>query len=214
MKVLIAEDKPDSRQLLQIMVSKWGYEPVATRDGAEAWEALRREDAPQLALLDIMMPELDGLEVCRRVRAERAPVPTYIIMLTARTLPREIVTGLEAGADDYLTKPFDSSELRARIKVGERILDLQRNLLMRVTELEEALARVKQLQGLLPICSYCKKIRDDQNYWQQVESYISNHSEVQFSHGICPDCYAQFVTPDIEKLKSRAREGKQKGEER
>jgi response regulator RpfG family c-di-GMP phosphodiesterase len=163
---------------------------------------LRREDAPQLAILDIMMPEIDGLEVCRRVRSLRAPVPTYIIMLTARTLPREIVTGLEAGADDYLTKPFDSSELRARIKVGERILDLQRNLLLRVEELEEALSRVKQLQGLLPICSYCKKIRDDQNYWQQVESYISNHSEAQFSHGICPDCYARFVTPDIERLKS------------
>jgi phosphoserine phosphatase RsbU/P len=203
MRVLIAEDEPDSRQLLQIMVGKWGYEVVATSDGVEAWEALQSEDAPRLALLDIMMPRMDGLEVCRRVKAVGSPVPVYIIMLTAKTLPKEIVSGLEAGADDYLIKPFDPSELRARIKVGERILELQESLAMRVSELEEALSRVKQLQGLLPICSYCKKIRDDQNYWQQVESYIATHSEAQFSHSICPDCYTEFVTPDIERFKSR-----------
>lgn len=187
---------------------------VPARDGLEAWEALKSEDAPQLALLDIMMPGMDGLEVCRRAREMDSPVPVYIIILTAKTLPKEIVTGLEAGADDYLTKPFDPNELRARIKVGERILELQRSLAARVSELEEALSSVKQLQGLLPICSYCKKIRDDRNYWEQVESYISRRSEAQFSHGICPDCYAQFVTPDIERLKNRANEneGKPKGE--
>src|SRR4051812_19103532 len=103
MKILIAEDEPDSRQLLQIIVSRWGYEAVATRDGLEAWEALQQADAPQLALLDIMMPRMDGLEVCRRIRERGAPVPTYIIILTAKALPSEIVTGLEAGADDYLT---------------------------------------------------------------------------------------------------------------
>jgi len=206
MKVLIAEDEPDSLQLLQIMIGKWGYETVPAPDGVEAWEALQQEDAPRLALLDIMMPRMDGLEVCRRAKEIPSPVPVYVIMLTAKTLPKEIVSGLEAGADDYLIKPFDPSELRARIKVGERILELQTNLAERVRQLEEALSSVKQLQGLLPICSYCKKIRDDQNYWEQVESYIARHSEAQFSHGICPDCYAQFVTPDIEKLKSMKQE--------
>jgi phosphoserine phosphatase RsbU/P len=211
MKVLIAEDEPDSRQLLQIMVARWGYEAQPVRDGAEAWEALQQEDAPPLALLDIMMPRMDGLEVCRRTKEMQTPLPFYIILLTAKTLPKEIVVGLEAGADDYLTKPFDPSELRARIKVGERILELQQNLSLRVAELEEALSRVKQLQGLLPICSYCKKIRDDRNYWEQVESYIARHSEAQFSHSICPDCYAQFVTPDIEKLlRQKEEERKQK----
>lgn len=200
MKVLIAEDDADSRQLLQIMVERWGYEAQPVRDGVEAWEALQPDDAPPLALLDIMMPRMDGLEVCRRAKQRETIRPFYVIMLTAKTLPREIVTGLEAGADDYLTKPFDPNELRARIKVGERLLELQQNLAVRVAELEEALSRVKQLQGLLPICSYCKKIRDDRNYWEQVESYISRHSEAQFSHSICPDCYTQFVTPDIEKL--------------
>ncbi|HKS28559.1 MAG TPA: response regulator transcription factor [Pyrinomonadaceae bacterium] len=206
MKILIAEDEPDSRHLLKIMVERWGYEVEPVRDGTEAWEALKREDAPPLALLDIMMPGMDGLEVCRRVRQRETDRRFYIIMLTAKTLPREVVTGLEAGADDYLTKPFDPNELRARIRVGERILGLQQSLALRVAELEEALSRVKQLQGLLPICSYCKKIRDDRNYWEQVESYISRHTEAQFSHGICPDCYAQFVTPDIEKLVRRKEE--------
>jgi phosphoserine phosphatase RsbU/P len=210
MKVLLAEDEPDTLQLLQILLAKWGYEAVATRDGAEAWEALSVEGAPPLAILDVMMPQLDGLEVCRRVKQADAPVPVYVIMLTAKTLPREIVSGLEAGADDYLTKPFDPSELRARIKVGERILELQRNLADRVAELEDALAHVKQLHGLLPICSYCKKIRDDQNYWEQVESYIGRHTEAQFSHGICPDCYAKFVTPDIERLKNSKQEQKRR----
>jgi CheY-like chemotaxis protein len=208
MKVLIAEDEPDSRHLLKILVGKWGYEAVATRDGVEAWEALQQGDAPPLALLDIMMPRMDGLEVCRRAKENGTAVPVYIIMLTAKTLPKEIVSGLEAGADDYLTKPFDPQELRARIRVGERILELQKNLAMRVSELEDALSSVKQLQGLLPICSYCKKIRDDQNYWEQVDSYITKHSGAQFSHGICPDCYAQHITPDMEKLKSQRLEKK------
>lgn len=211
MKILIAEDDPDSRQLLQIMAGRWGYEPLEARDGVEALEALQQEDAPQLALLDIMMPRMDGLEVCRRAKEMSMAVPFYIIMLTAKTLPKEVVTGLEAGADDYLTKPFDPQELRARIKVGERILGLQTSLADRVTELEDALSKVKQLQGLLPICSYCKKIRDDQNYWEQVESYIAKHTEAQFSHGICPDCYAQFVTPDIERLQRQKEEEQRKG---
>ena len=210
MKVLIAEDEPDSLQLLQIMAGKWGYDAVPARDGVEAWEALQREDAPQLAILDIMMPRMDGLEVCHRAKEMALTVPVYIIMLTAKTLPKEIVSGLEAGADDYLTKPFDPNELRARIKVGERILGLQSSLADRVEELEEALSRVKQLQGLLPICSYCKKIRDDRNYWEQVESYIAKHSEAQFSHGICPDCYAEFIAPDIEKLVRQKQQEEQK----
>ena len=116
-----------------------------------------------------------------------------MILLTAKSKKEELVEGLAAGADDYLTKPFDRQELHARISVGLRVSELQRNLADRITDLETALARVKQLQGLLPICSYCKKVRDDQNYWQQVDSYISKHSEVAFSHSICPTCYEQVL---------------------
>ena len=119
--------------------------------------------------------------------------PLYIIMLTAKTDKEDLVDGLDAGADDYITKPFDRQELRARIGVGVRIAELQKNLAYRVVELEAALSRVRQLQGLLPICSYCKRVRDDQNYWQQVDSYVSKHTEVEFSHSICPACYDRLV---------------------
>ena len=109
-----------------------------------------------------------------------------------------MITGLQAGADDYVTKPFDHEELRARVQVGIRIIELQTMLERQVVELQDALTRVRQLSGLLPICSYCKKVRDDGNYWQQVEQYVSTHSNVQFSHGICPDCYAKVVQPQLD----------------
>lgn len=129
-------------------------------------------------------------------------MPAYVIMLTAKSEKQDVVAGLCAGADDYITKPFNRLELHARIKVGIRIAELQKTAADRVVELELALSRVKQLQGLLPICSYCKKVRDDQNYWQQVDSYITKHSEVEFSHGICPDCYVRLVEPQMKKLKA------------
>jgi CheY-like chemotaxis protein len=152
-----------------------------------------------------MMPEMDGLKVCRMVRTTPHLHHLYLILLTAKNRKEHIVAGLQAGADDYLTKPFDREELYARVQAGVRIITLQQSLVARVKELEEALARVKQLQGLFPICSYCKKIRNDQNYWQQVEDYLSKHSEAQFSHSICPDCYEQCVKPALDKLKQHQR---------
>ena len=95
-----------------------------------------------------------------------------------------------------MTKPFDYGELRARLQVGARILTLQANLAMNIKQLQEALAQVNRLQGLLPICCYCKKIRDDRNYWQQVETYLGDHSAARFSHAICPDCLNAMVPPD------------------
>ena len=188
MKVLIAEDDPVSRRLLQAALIKWGYEVTVTTNGKEAWEALQAPDAPSLLILDWLMPEMDGVEVCRQARPLEALKSSYIILLTSRGSKDDIVQGLEAGADDYVTKPFDHGELRARVQVGSRVVQLQTALADRVKELEEAMANVKQLQGLLPICCYCKKIRDDGNYWHRVESYITGHANVRFSHGICPDC--------------------------
>ncbi len=167
---------------------KWGHEVVVTRDGEEAWQALQLPGAAPLLVLDWLMPKLDGVEVCRKARVNPAFKSTYIVLLTSRGNKEDVVQGLEAGADDYVTKPFDPDELRARVQVGCRMVDLQSALADRVTELEDALSRVNQLHGLLPICCYCKKIRDDQNYWHRVENYITGHADVRFSHGICPDC--------------------------
>jgi DNA-binding response OmpR family regulator len=198
MKILIAEDDPVTCRMLEITLAKAGYDVIVARDGEEAWRVLESADSPKLAVLDWMMPGMDGLEVCRRVRQRSVAVPVQILLLTARDSKEDIVAGLQAGADDYLVKPFDPEELRARVAVGARIVELATNLAERVKELEEALTRVKQLQGLLPICSYCKKIRDDKNYWNEVETYVGHHAEVQFSHGICPECYDKFVKPQLE----------------
>ena len=192
MRILIAEDDPVSRRLLQAALVKWGYEVVVTTNGKEAWEALQQPGAPSLLVLDWLMPETDGVEVCRQARETPALKSAYIILLTSRGSKEDIVEGLQAGADDYVTKPFDHGELRARVQVGSRVVQLQSALADRVKELEEAIANVKQLQGLLPICSYCKKIRDDGNYWHRVESYIAGHANVRFSHGICPDCSSKL----------------------
>jgi DNA-binding response OmpR family regulator len=197
MRILIAEDDAVSRRVLEATLTRFGHEVVVAGDGAQAWEILQTEDAPRLAILDWMMPEIDGLEVCRRVRSLPNNTPPFLILLTAKSTKEEVVTGLDAGANDYLTKPFDRAELRARVQVGVQVLELQSKLADRVRELELALTQVKQLQGLLPICSYCKKIRDEQNYWQRVDSYLSTHTDVMFSHGICPDCYRDEVLPQF-----------------
>ncbi len=193
MKILIAEDDLVSRTMLSRLLTTSGHEVVVTVDGQSAWDVLQRDDAPKLAILDWMMPEVDGAEVCRRVRDLGRPEPTYLILLTAKDRTEDVVEGLDSGANDYLVKPFERRELQARLRVAERMVALQHDLAERVRELQEALARIHQLRDLLPICSYCKKIRDDGNYWQQVEGYLSAHTGVQFSHGVCPDCYANVV---------------------
>ena len=199
MRVLIAEDDPVSRRILERLLRKWGYEVLVTTNGDEARVALQSAETPDVALLDIMMPKMDGLEICRRLRALNRR--TYVILVTAKHGAREIVKGIEAGADDYLTKPYDPDELRARVLVGVRIVDLQTALVGRVAELERALAEVKQLYGILPIYSYCRKIRDDSDYWQTVEQYLATHSEAKFSHGICPSCYETTVKPQLDRIR-------------
>jgi DNA-binding response OmpR family regulator len=200
MKILVAEDQVVSRHILAANLRKWGYDVMAVEDGTRAWEVLQAQDAPRLVILDWLMPGMDGIEICRQIRKRPQARPIYLILLTARRGQKDKIHGLQAGADDYITKPFNGEELRARVQVGIRVLELQGALAQRVRELEEALASVKTLQGLLPICSYCKKIRDDRNYWQQVEGYISDHSDAQFSHGICPECYTRFVQPELDRL--------------
>lgn len=197
MDILIAEDDPISRRTLEVTLQKWGHRVQVTNDGQAAYEALSRAPAPRLAILDWMMPNMDGLTICRRLRENPDKRTLYVILLTARGEKRDIVAGLESGADDYITKPFDRDELHARVNVGLRMTALQQSLAERVAELEDALKRVKQLQGLLPICCYCKCIRNDGNYWQRVEEYIGEHSDARFSHGICPKCFETVVKTQL-----------------
>lgn len=197
MKVLVAEDDRISMHVLTTNLKQWGYETVRAVDGLEAWEILQRDDAPRLAILDWMMPGLEGPEICRRLRAQSA-TPPYVILLTARQGLSEEIKGIKAGADDYLTKPYNREELQIRVEVGVRMIELQNKLAERIVELEAALDQVKKLQGIIPICGYCKNIRDDKDYWQNVESYLAAHSDIEFSHGICPTCYDNVVKPQLE----------------
>jgi len=193
MKILIAEDDPVSRRLLQAALAKWGYEVVVASDGVQAWQALQEDPHPVMLILDWLMPGMDGLEVCRKARTLPSYQSAYIILLTGKTSKEDVINGLDAGADDYITKPFDPGELRARVSVGVRVAQLQLSLAERVRELEDALAKVKTLSGMLPICASCKKIRDDKGYWTQIESYIKHHSEAEFSHGFCPECAKSWL---------------------
>jgi DNA-binding response OmpR family regulator len=197
LKILIAEDDRISRRLLEMTLQRLNMDVVVTENGAEALDVLEGPDPPQLAILDWMMPKMDGIEVCRAIRDRPSDKYTYIIFLTARGQKKDIIQALESGADDYLIKPFDPQELRSRLQVGLRVLKLESALAAKVAELEGAMQHVKTLQGLLPICMYCKKIRDDSDSWHRLESYIERNSEAMFTHSLCTDCRAEhFPKPE------------------
>ena len=193
MRILIADDDAISRKALELTLRGWGHEVAAVADGLAAWEVLQAADAPKLALLDWVMPGIEGPEVCRRVRGLAPPVPPYLVLLTSKDTTADVVAGLESGADDYVRKPFDRAELQSRIRVGERVVALQQGLADRVRELEESLARVRRLHGLLPVCAWCKRVRSDRDYWQSVEDYVCELGGLKVSHGICPTCLAREV---------------------
>ena len=200
LQVLIADDEPVSRTIVGAMLKKAGFPVIYALDGEQAWQALDSSDPPPLALLDWEMPKLQGPEIVERLRARDTPTPTYVILLTSRDSSADIVRGLRAGADDYVTKPANEDELIARVNVGAKVVQLQAALADRVRSLEEALANVKALQTLLPMCAYCKSIRNDHNYWEKVETYFSQHSNVSFTHSYCPNCYERFVKPELDAL--------------
>jgi len=210
MKILIAEDEPISRRLLETTLAKSRHEVFAVEDGIKALESIQKE-VPDMLITDWMMPELDGLELCRRVRSLNLSSYIYIILLTALAQKENIIEGLDAGADDYITKPFQRTELLARVRAGERVIKLERSLRQKNKELSEALAHVKQLKGLLPICMFCKRIRKDENYWQQVEEYLVEHTEADFSHSLCPECLEKHYPEHAGKIKNFIRKGEGSG---
>lgn len=196
--ILIAEDHHVSRHLLERNLTNWGFQVMTVEDGEAAVRVLEGSNPPPIALLDWMMPKMDGSQVCARIRGNKDRPYIYLIMLTARSQKEDVANGLESGADDYVIKPFDADELRARLKVGERVVALERALAKKITDLQAALDDVKKLKELLPICMYCKSIRDDGDYWHQIEEYIHAETGTDFSHGICPKCMAK-ITADLEK---------------
>lgn len=198
MKVLIADDGLTIRKLLEAYLTQWGYETVSASDGNEAWRLLQEPDSPSLVILDWLMPGMDGVEVCRKARQLERGKLFHIIILTALDSKGHLITALEAGADDFISKKFDMDELHARIKVGERVVNLKAELAGRIKELEKAALHIKQLQGILPICMYCHKIRDEGEIWQNLEKYLRENTDAILSHGLCPDCFKKYYPELLE----------------
>jgi DNA-binding response OmpR family regulator len=190
-KILTVEDDAVSRAVLRQALRKLGHEVVEVANGEAAWKFLAKEPV-RVVVSDWAMPQMDGLELCRRIRKAAGTEYTYFILLSARDATSENQqAAADAGVDDFLTKPMNFDELWNRLRVAERILRYA--------------TQVRQLEEMMPICSYCKKIRDDQNYWQQIEGYINERTGSEFSHSICPDCYQRVVIPEMEKLKQASK---------
>ncbi len=186
MNILIVDDDAVCRLTLSSVLKKNGHTVTLVESGARALQVFA-ERGHRIIISDLLMPEMDGLELCRRIRKADTDQYTYFILLTAVEGKANYLEGMRAGADDFISKPFDTELLAARLVVAERVLSLQ--------------SPVRRLAGLLPICSLCKKVRDDQTYWHQVESYISDHTDAQFTHSYCPDCFKKLLK-EVEALEA------------
>lgn len=186
MKILIADDDATSRLILEGTLRKIGHEVVSCKDGKEAWDLFGKEYFPVL-ISDWLMPVVDGPTLCRTIRGSYREHYTYIILLTVLGGKENFIAAMDGGADDFITKPFDEDQLAARLRAAERILGLH--------------GHIRQLEGLLPICAYCKSIRNNDGGWEPIDTYVHEHSEVTFSHGICPGCFRKFMQPETEAAK-------------
>lgn len=192
--IVIVDDVPENVRLLHHALKDEGYSFGIARDAGELFSIIRTH-RPTLILLDVMLPDLDGFAVMDRLRADPRYADLAVIFVTARTEHEDRLRGFEAGGVDYIPKPFDAAEVRARVRthVALRLaLEEQQRL---NAELRAAIDRVKILEGIIPICANCKKIRDDDGFWTAVESYISEHTSALFSHSLCPEC-AQELFPE------------------
>ena len=242
-KILIVEDSPTQSEELKYILEKKGYNVDAVTNGKEAIEYLDG-DIPTIIISDVMMPEMDGYQLCRKIKSDDRLKNIPVVLLTTLSNPDDVVKGLDCGADNFVTKPYEESVLLSRIEYillnfevrknnstdigieimfgGKKqyitssriqILDMlistyetavlkNRELEQANRELREANEKINTLSGLIPICSVCKKIRDDEGYWNQLEHFISQHSDVKFSHGYCPTC-AVDVLSEIKRIKNK-----------
>ena len=187
-KILIVDDDPEVLFATSRIVKTAGYEVLEASTGLECMESARN-NSPDLILLDVVLPDVLGSELCRQIKADPFFDGTFVVLLSgSKTSSDDQAEGLDVGADGYIARPISNRELKARVNAMVRILTAEREKNRLIAELKEALSKIKKLSGLLPICSHCKKIRDDKGYWNKIESYIHKHSDAEFSHGICPDC--------------------------
>jgi CheY-like chemotaxis protein len=182
MMILLAEDDLVTRGTLAAVLRAQGHDITEAENGVQAW-GVWRLSAPRLVVADWLMPEMDGLELCRKIRATPQRPYTYFILQTVRQGREAYLEAMDAGVDDFITKPVGAPELTARLRVAERILGLR----------EELLA----LEGLLSVCSYCKRMRNPGGEWGSLERYIERHSKAEFTDGVCPDCYEKHLKPQL-----------------
>ncbi len=188
MKVLLVEDEYITRLTVQVVLEGWGYAVNSVEDGIAGWEFIQNTDVPQIAILDWEMPGLDGLELCRKIKALRRKVPIYVILLTAKDAQQDILKGFAAGADDYITKPFDDNELRARVRVAAKLVSTQEELAASNDELRSALNHVALIQSNFSFCTECHKVENDQGVWKTLAEYGKEQDDPRFSYMVCPDC--------------------------
>ena len=191
MRMFITDDDPNIRYGLSVHMRKEGFDTVGCTDGTEALSVLSRQTVPTLALLDWVLPGLDGPEVCRALRDMPLPFQPYIIILTVKTGVEDIAAALDAGADDYMVKPFAMTELRARVSVGRRVAELRENMWGRLRELESARSLVDDLTELLPVSTHCSRASADGKCQHMADSILSKHVNFSFPQGGCGDCIAQ-----------------------
>jgi PleD family two-component response regulator len=199
MKILIVDDIPENISALAIVLESEGFDIKTAADGEQALQIVN-DHSPDLILLDIKMNGMDGFETCLALKKQDATKDIPVIFLTVSKETEAVVRGFTCGGVDYIAKPFRQEEVCARVRTHLHLRALMKEKEKLIVELQEALAKVKTLSGLLPICSSCKKIRDDKGYWNQIETYIRQRSEADFTHGICPTC-AMKLYPGLVKDK-------------
>jgi response regulator RpfG family c-di-GMP phosphodiesterase len=198
-KVLVIDDNAEILLLSAMLLTRAGYEVLEASTGKGCLEAVSIHH-PDLVLLDVMLPDMSGIEVCRQIKSDKNLEDIFVILASGIQISSELqAEGLDIGADGYIIRPISNKEFLARVQAGERIKraedalrEKERQQQKLISHLEEALAEIKTLKGFIPICASCKKIRDDEGYWNQIEAYISKRTDAVFTHGLCPDCVEQY----------------------